>query len=831
MGITVSGPGGITVEFPDGTDSATIRGVMDKAHGVQRPDAGPSKPLLGTNPYDAPTAGPSKPWLGTNPYDAPTAAANGFNKGLAQVITAPYRAVDWLGEKAFGGGFLPNAEDSWPWRPMLNPRAPESRLGDYAQSAGEAVGGSVVPAGVMMGLASRAAGPVARSTIGQIGQSMVQNARANPGQFLATDIASAASGGVAQQGAADAGAAPWVQGLAGMAGGMAPGIAAGYRTPSNQPVGSPTAQGIARQRAIAAQTDAQAFDNQGIRPFGPSFNQGPVASVGKQLTETPLIGAPLRNNMDETFHDTAAAAQRLATQISPNATAEGAGQAVQGGLDRFRARGFNELEPGQVQALGINPVQPVNIPQGGGQAQMNRIAAAQPGIQQVTGGSVQNSRGNPVGLPQTRVQKMTNRTSVEDLSDTELNRVIRVPAQETSFAARQEALYEKAFRGIPPIRRSDGSVNPLPLPTANSGAVVRQMLDTEARSSVTSGLATGRFGPMLERLANARSNVSFGDLRVMRTEIGRELNNFGLYDVSLDRTQLRRLYAGISSDLEVGLQDIAARAVAAHQAGGNTGLTQQQTARAVQALRDFQVADRYTRQSMDRMDRFMQVVRAENPQQAAANLIRSASDGLRGNERMFRAAMGPLRPEERAQFGALVVQELGRPINSARGLVQEAGFSPSSFVTRYTAMSPASRALIFTPDHQDALQDLYRVANRLANVEAMANTSRSGTNALNLGALAGAGSSVARGDVATPLAIAGSGYAASVLMSMPKYTRWMTGYLQLRASISDGSHAAAAPLVRHVLGLEQMARYNPELWPVFMAVAHENGINTDKRLH
>jgi hypothetical protein len=183
--------------------------------------------------------------------------------------------------------------------------------------------------------------------------------------------------------------------------------------------------------------------------------------------------------------------------------------------------------------------------------------------------------------------------------------------------------------------------------------------------------------------------------------------------------------------------------------------------------------------------------------------------------------MAVLRPEERAEFASLVIRELGTPQPSARGIVQETGFSPSSFVTRYQQMSPEARRAIFPPAHQRALDDLFNIANRLANVEAMANTSRSATNAMNLSGGAAAIGALASGSVATPLLIAGSGLAASALMSRPAYTRWMISYMQLRAAVRSGQDRALAPLIRHASGLDDFARLNPAIMPALLAVQQE----------
>ena len=73
---------------------------------------------------------------------------------------------------------------------------------------------------------------------------------------------------------------------------------------------------------------------------------------------------------------------------------------------------------------------------------------------------------------------------------------------------------------------------------------------------------------------------------------------------------------------------------------------------------------------------------AQTPSAAAPTEAPAATEGGQGDIRMFTNAMAVLRPEERAQFGSLVLREMGKPLPSARGIAQDVGFSPSSFVTR-----------------------------------------------------------------------------------------------------------------------------------------------------
>lgn len=755
--------------------------------------------------------------------DVTMQAGYGVQKGLAEFVGLPYRALDWAAEKISGGGGLPDLETLPGWRGVLRPPEAETVLGQYARRAGETVGGSAVPVAGIAVKAGQAVVPAvqaAPSGLRRVGSQIVEAYRANPVGAVAMDVAGGTTSGIAQQAAQEAGFGPAGQAIAGIAGGMVPGVAQAYRAPMGGRIGTETGETLARQRYTEAVADAAAHENMNVRPFGPSFNQGPVASVGKQLTETALVGAPLRNNLDETFQDTAAAAQALAARISPTATAESAGSAAQRGLERAATARMQDLEPPVLTGMGLPVTTQVPRPQVMSQGAAQAAAAAAPIRQQIGANTAQTTRGATVPAARPLSQSLSTRTTPEMLDDQQLARLIRAPADETSFATRQEALYERAWRMLPDLLRSNGTANPNIIAAVNTRHAMRQIDD--AIASQIGGQSTIG-GALAERLRNAQAaNFPLADLRAIRTEVGRQMRggNGMPTENTLNRTQLRQLYGALSRDIETGIDTLANRAaIEARRLGTPEAI---QTARqAAGALHAMRTADRYARQGMERIDRFLTVVAAQSPEAAARRLIQGALDGTKGNIRMFRAAMNSLRPEERSEFGALLVREMGRPVPSARGVVAEVGFSPQSFVTRWMAMSPEARALTFTAEHGRALDDLFRVAHRLASVEALTNTSRTATNAINLTGGTTAVASAMHGDFLTPLAIGGSGLAASVLMSRPAYTRWMIQYMRLRAAVRDGTDRTVAPLIRHVASLEDMAHRNPALLPVHADVLPE----------
>jgi hypothetical protein len=126
MGITVSGPGGVSIEFPDGTDEVTIRNVMSKAVGAQ-----PAQPKTGT--LEA---------LGRG-------ALQGATFGLSDEIYAggmgAYKSI--TGQGTFSDTYNRELADVRAANTKAKQDAPIAYIG------GEVAGGFALPAGVIGGAA------------------------------------------------------------------------------------------------------------------------------------------------------------------------------------------------------------------------------------------------------------------------------------------------------------------------------------------------------------------------------------------------------------------------------------------------------------------------------------------------------------------------------------------------------------------------------------------------------------------------------------------------------------------------------------------------------
>ena len=726
--------------------------------------------------------------------------------------------------------------------------------------------------------------------------------------------------------------------------------------------------------------DLAAHQAMNVAPFGPAMGSGPVAGMAKQVSEFPYLGAPVRARLENSLRDTAAAPETVAGRFGAAQTPEDAGRALQGGVsealagargqvddlgqaltggralspndlgrelqqgvNRYVGQGLDQLDPATLRGMqvldpnpvpgqppipragGIEPFAPVGRNPNMGQGQAQRVQDADAIRQQLGGGMTTTTAGVLVPARRSNLETYAPRRTVDDLDPSELQALLRAPSHQTSFEAKVEALYERVWRMLPNMFRVDESRNPALLPAHNLRQVLRGM-----EADVLTGLSGQNVvgGDLANRIRGfASGNFTLRDLRGIVSEIGKAIGDESVLDkIPLSRTQLKQLYAAGKQDTENGIMDLANRAYLRVHSTGADRLTAEEARQADGALRALKVAERYVRAGRERLTRFNGVLRAETPEQAA-NVILSAAQGQgRGNLDLLRTAYAVLRPEERNDISAMLLQKLGAPPRGATGIARdinydpgellrnfhslstearnilfrpqhlqeinsilhqaqrwenvrslftiehpqdlfkavfaaatdkgqgsiqkigalnniltpeekgdvaaaiirqmgepaahvkgftgELGYSVGSFMTNWQKMSDEARRVFFSGPHRQALDDLVRVNNRLANVEALANTSRSLSNATGIGTLMttagllGAGSYGAA--LLPPLAIG----AASVFFSRPMYVKWLTGYAQLKAAAAQAPSVVGPALMGHIAKLEAMAVRDPALLPI-----------------
>lgn len=169
--------------------------------------------------------------------DVGNQGVRGINRGVNSLISLPGEIVSGAVNMV-----APGQGDRFKWdnavsRFMSSPEAqPQTDAGRYANSIGQTIGGNIIP-GAGIAMKARQAAPAATTTIGAIGQNIVNAYRSNPGAAVATDAIAATGAGIGQQVAQDLEFDPTGQVIGAVAGGLAPfGAAAAYSRAARSPI-------------------------------------------------------------------------------------------------------------------------------------------------------------------------------------------------------------------------------------------------------------------------------------------------------------------------------------------------------------------------------------------------------------------------------------------------------------------------------------------------------------------------------------------------------------------------------------------------------------------
>lgn len=151
------------------------------------------------------------------------------------LVAAPQLVRDYIHSKVIGG--KEKSAEELVTTVIPKPEA-DTKAGEYAGTIGELTGGSILPGlgwmGAARGIAQRAVTAPATSFMGRMVQNAATQTAANPGRAIAYDLASNATGGMAQQFVKDEGAGPVGQTVAAIGGGMLPAIPSMVAGPVNR---------------------------------------------------------------------------------------------------------------------------------------------------------------------------------------------------------------------------------------------------------------------------------------------------------------------------------------------------------------------------------------------------------------------------------------------------------------------------------------------------------------------------------------------------------------------------------------------------------------------
>ncbi len=572
--------------------------------------------------------------------------------------------------------------------------------------------------------------------------------------------------------------------------------------------------------------DIEAFRALGLKPFGPATGSKGTARAAKTIEDLPIIGGTVGSPKADVQLGLERVQGEMASQLGGAGGQEAVGATVQRGLERYRTAGVDKIDPntlrgspigpvGPQRPMGIEPYQPVKRAQNLTGPAIERADEAAPLRTAGGGGTAQTGRGATVAAARPLDQIGLRRTNVSDLSKSELDRLVKTPSTQTSFATRAEALYERAWKRVPEFMKSDEKANPNQIGWKNLQDTLKG-INRQTANQISGQGTLG--GDLAQRIMTPRSHTNLAELRSIRTELGRSLSNFGHFDTSLARSQLKSLYAAAYKDMEAGLTDLSNRAWIRTTATDKSKISVAKAREADAALYEFRRADRYYRQGMERMDRAMNVLEAKTPNEAVRKITTALKEKT-ANPQMLRSLSGILRPEELNALRGHIIESLGK--GRAGAAQSEAGFNINTWATDYAAIMDGPGREFMTKGLPEGvakkLENMARVVNRMKYYETTKNFSGSGlTGILGAGAIA-----MTSLDGLATLGMATAGTAGvGKLLTSRAYLNWQEALMkaQLKAGNTSASNVRiASQYAKRLPALANGAKSDPDLRAALLA--------------
>lgn len=358
---------------------------------------------------------------------------------------------------------------------------------------------------------------------------------------------------------------------------------------------------------------------------------------------------------------------------------------------------------------------------------------------------------------------------------------LRVPVREWSAASKATAVFDQALRPI------EGNAAQLTATQAELAALL-QRADSPLVRAFNADPVLSRLRSTVQGLVNKAQRGGVGatlrDLRELRRGVREAQGRVRIGPDSVDNAALQRIEAALTRDI--------------YAAAGPR-------ASALQA------ADRYYARSMRRIDGLRRAIDPNNPA-AMFNQIRRAADPRTENLRFLAAVRSALPDDEWRVFVASLIDDMGRPANGAAGFTVEQGFSVETFATAMRGMTPRARQIVFGSRGGQGgaqaqtmrtlaadLDNLAEVALAQKGVERAANFSGSGRDAQNFLTFGVGVSNPAAG-----AGIVGSMLITGEMLTNPAFVRWLVS--ARRAGSPSG--------MRHQLALlRDLATRDPALLP------------------
>lgn len=359
---------------------------------------------------------------------------------------------------------------------------------------------------------------------------------------------------------------------------------------------------------------------------------------------------------------------------------------------------------------------------------------------------------------------------------------MRTPIREWSAASKAEAAYDRALRPIEnnPAQLSNTQAALQTLMRRADAPQVRAMGQDSFVGRVRSTVAA------LQRRAQKGQPPTLRDLREMRRLVreGRNGNRVTIGPETVDNAALIQLERALTDDIMAA-------------AGG--------------VADDLRRADQYYARSMRRIEHVRRMVSPDDPAQTVQNILRAAAPRTE-NVQLLATIRQFLPDDEWRVLAASIIEEIGAPPPNAAGFVAEQGFSVARFATAYRNMTPRARRVLFgarggqggqsartMSTLADDLDNLAAIADAQKAVAAGANSSGSAIHMQNIASIGGIMNPASSQAAMTTLLGA---YITGEMLTNPAFVRWLVS-------------AKGGPRMRQSLGaLQNIAARDPAIWPI-----------------
>lgn len=285
---------------------------------------------------------------------------------------------------------------------------------------------------------------------------------------------------------------------------------------------------------------------------------------------------------------------------------------------------------------------------------------------------------------------------------------------------------------------------------------------------------------LLEALGDAGSELSWSDLKALRSAVGEDMNSFRIGSQGSRQSTLSRLYGALSEDM---------RATAA--------------ARGPAALAKFERANSLNRAVEARIEGTLTAILGrdgmQSPERAAAKLrAMTVSGRATADFRQLAEIRKSMPADEWGEVSGALIRLMGQPLGS-----EGRDFAAETFVRNFDDMSSAAKNLLFGGGNsalRKNLDEFAEVARDAASSNATRNTSNTAMGISGgLGFLAGG--------VPALVGQAVTSYGAAKLWTHPPFVRWATGYTRMMNRAAATSQAPSEAAVKSQLAhLDRIAK-------------------------